>query len=165
MGHVACAVNDQMHHPSGVKLTFCNQALEFDNGGERLSIHATLLHSKCIGQELLERFAIEGGTGTHARGATFCGCTAGWASGPNQFRGPTTAVSHRADALSIATRLNAIRFSSADDFSALNCTRWLVTCACEHYSVSRTRNRAVQIKCRSELFSSLKGSVANHAVL
>src|ERR1700722_6446089 len=123
MGDVAGAVDDQMNHPSGVKLTFYNHALQFDNGGERLSIHATLLHSKCIGQKLLERFAIEGGTRTHARGATFCGCTAGWASGPNQFRGPTTAVSHRADALSIATRLNAVLFSPAADLFALNCAR------------------------------------------
>src|SRR6202042_3887330 len=96
MGHVAGTVDDQMHHPSGVKLTFCKQALEFDNGGERLSIHATLLHSKCIGQELLERFAIEGGTGTHAWGATFCGCTELRASGMREYRGPTSPVSHRA---------------------------------------------------------------------
>src|ERR1700675_2135426 len=44
-----------------------DQPLDFDNGREHLTIHLTLLHRKCVGQKLLERFAIGAGRGTHTR--------------------------------------------------------------------------------------------------
>src|SRR6266849_4918118 len=57
----------------------------------------------------------------------FCGCTAGLlgrASGPNQFRGRVTAVSHRANALSMARpQRPCSRFAAASWRTVSNKTR------------------------------------------
>ena len=65
IGHVSRVVGNQVHRVIHVEIACRDQSLNFDDGGERLSIHPAFLHCKCGGQKLLERFAIEAGIRAH----------------------------------------------------------------------------------------------------
>ena len=65
VGHVSGTLDDQVHRPVHIEFPLRDQSLDFDNGRERLTIHPTLLHRKCIGQKLLERLVVETGIGAH----------------------------------------------------------------------------------------------------
>ncbi len=84
------------------------QPLGFDNGRERLTIHLTLLHHKCVRQQRLEKFTISNGIVTHTQSAAILRLQNwvgfGGRAGEPVSR-PADAVSHRANALSMGQYL------------------------------------------------------------
>src|ERR1700730_18640079 len=97
IGHGLCTVDDQLHRPGHIELSSADQPFDFDDGGEPLLVHLTLLHRECVGQKLLESAAIETGINKHIRVLRLDAwtCRMGWRSrvGPNQARCRQTAVS------------------------------------------------------------------------
>src|SRR5438445_2221281 len=109
VGNVSRTHSDQIDSSIDVEFVRRNCPLEFDNGRERLSIQATVLHCKCLGQKHLEGLGIEV-VGSQSRRAPICGCTAGWWAPAGERSEPAlvplAAVSHRSNLPSIAMRQN-----------------------------------------------------------
>ena len=86
VGDVLRTVGDQAHGPIHVRCAGRNRPLEFEQGRKRLSVHPTLLHGKCVGQKVLEGFAIDAGMVTHTRESRKYAAGAGWAADGRALR-------------------------------------------------------------------------------